>query len=94
MTTTDPRYHTPEWTRLAQWVKDRDRGVCQVRDQGCTHAGTAVDHIVPVAEGGDFWDPTNLRASCRSCNSRRGARLANTRNARYRHSVAAYESRW
>jgi 5-methylcytosine-specific restriction endonuclease McrA len=90
MTARDPRYQTVTWQRLRQWVLDRDGWVCQVRDKGCTHGATTVDHIAATVEGGDFWSPANLRASCRHCNSVRGARLAR----RYRVSTARYVTRF
>jgi 5-methylcytosine-specific restriction enzyme A len=90
----DPRYQSPEWKRLRILILDRDRWACQVRGRGCTHGASSVDHIVASAEGGDFWDPANLRASCRPCNSTRGSKLATSRAARYRTSVARYVSRF
>jgi 5-methylcytosine-specific restriction endonuclease McrA len=75
-------------------VLERDRWVCQIRDKGCTQGATCVDHITPAIEGGAFYDPANCRASCWSCNSVRGARLAASRQTRYKTSVAVYESRW
>jgi 5-methylcytosine-specific restriction endonuclease McrA len=94
MTSTDPRYQTTAWRALRALVLDRDLWTCQVRDKGCTHGATEVDHITPAIEGGDFYNPTNLRASCKRCNSTRGARLAAARQARYNTAVAVYESRW
>ena len=38
-----------------------------------------VDHIVPIAEGGEPFDEANLRAACGPCNSRLGGRLGNLR---------------
>ena len=73
---------------------DRDRGLCQVRERGCGQVATAVDHIISPIEGGSFWDPANLRASCRHCNSLRGARWLRARQARYRNSEARYDSRF
>ncbi len=35
--------------------------------------GGSVDHVVPVAHGGDRWDPGNLRAAHWLCNVRAGA---------------------
>ena len=32
---------------------------------------TTLDHIVPPEEGGAWFDPLNLRAACRGCNSKR-----------------------
>ena len=97
MPANDPRYTTPEWKALRRFILDRDGGRCQVQGPKCTTFATAVDHIVAIAEGGDFWQPSNLRATCRRCNSVRGAELANRRAARYRNTEARYstrQSRW
>ena len=94
MTAKDPRYQTPAWGRLRLMVLDRDGWACQIRDKGCTHGATAVDHITPPLDGGSFWEPANLRASCKRCNSARGSRFGNARNARYRTTTAAYMSRF
>jgi 5-methylcytosine-specific restriction enzyme A len=92
VTTRDPRYWTPEWKALRRWVLRRDREMCQIRGPKCTHHATEADHIVSVADGGDFFDPANLRAACRPCNAGRGAERTNTKR-RYRTSVPDYETR-
>jgi 5-methylcytosine-specific restriction endonuclease McrA len=79
MTTSDPRLRSPAYRRLRLWVLDRDRHQCQIRDAGCTHIGTEVDHIIARADGGEIYAPTNLRAACRHCNSARGAARTNSR---------------
>jgi 5-methylcytosine-specific restriction endonuclease McrA len=56
-------------------VIERDGGVCQLSLPGCTFVATTADHVIPRSLGGDS-DPDNLRAACRPCNSRRGARAA------------------
>ena len=38
----------------------------------CGAAKEAVDHVIPLAEGGSHW-PANLRPVCKSCNSKKGA---------------------
>jgi 5-methylcytosine-specific restriction endonuclease McrA len=92
--TPDPRYTSTQWRRLSRWVRDRDHHTCQIRGAGCTVGATATDHIVSPLEGGSFWDPANLRACCQHCNSARAQRLAESRGARYRTTVATYESRF
>jgi 5-methylcytosine-specific restriction protein A len=42
---------------------------------GCGRVATTVDHVVPLARGGDS-GTGNLMPSCKSCNSSRGARPA------------------
>jgi 5-methylcytosine-specific restriction endonuclease McrA len=92
MTRWDPRLTTPGYRRLRLAVLDRDRWVCQIGGPGCTQAATQVDHVVARADGGDCWDPRNLRAACRTCNGRGGALRTNA--ARYRTGVADYVSRF
>ena len=89
----DNRYWTANWKRLRLFVLDRDRWVCQVREHGCKHDATAVDHIDATIEGGAFWDPANLRATCKHCNSIRGGKLVRARQARYRNTMAQYDTR-
>lgn len=57
---------------------ERDGGRCMVGAPGCMGVASQVDHVVPVADGGAFYDDANLRASCSRCNSRR----ANKQKAR------------
>ncbi|MFJ3044030.1 HNH endonuclease [Streptomyces tendae] len=35
-----------------------------------------VDHLLPLSRGGSLLDPANARAAHRSCNSRKGNRVA------------------
>jgi 5-methylcytosine-specific restriction endonuclease McrA len=88
----DPRLASVEWRRLRLAIIDRDLGVCQIRGPRCTRAATCVDHIVGRADGGDMWDPNNLRAACAACNGAGGAVRTNRR--RYRDGVARYLTRF
>lgn len=65
-----PEYSGP-WNRIRLKILERDGYQCQVRGPTCTGVATQVDHIVPVSEGGAWWDEANLRASCAKCNRRR-----------------------
>ena len=94
MASDDPRLNSAEWRTLRRWVIDRDLGLCQIKGETCTRYATCVDHIVARADGGDLWNPHNLRAACRSCNGVGGAEIANRRQARYRSGVAEYVTRW
>ena len=64
------RTATRQWRRLRQVVLQRDGGRCQIGDPGCLIAGSEIDHIVPVREGGSD-DPLNLRVVCRPCHRHR-----------------------
>ena len=56
------------WRNLRRLILARDRGVCQLRLDGCTHRATQVDHVVSLLRHGSSRDPLNLQAACRSCN--------------------------
>ena len=60
------------WRRIRQQVLERDQHQCQIRQQGCTRIATTVDHIQPLALGGEWYEPTNLRAACSYCNIKLG----------------------
>jgi hypothetical protein len=65
-------YNSATWARVRPAVLERDGYRCRVRARGCTGAATQVDHVVSVVEGGSWFDPDNLRASCSHCNQSRG----------------------
>ena len=65
-----PQYTGP-WQALRRKILARDGGLCQIQAPGCTLRATQVDHIVPVAKGGPWWEPSNLRSACARCNNGR-----------------------
>lgn len=76
------------WRKLRLYVLDRDGFTCQMPVSGgtadnggqvCGAFATHVDHIVPLAKGGAKYDDRNCRASCASCNLRRGTGRARSR---------------
>jgi 5-methylcytosine-specific restriction protein A len=93
MTAPDPRLKTLAYKRLRQWVIVRDGGVCQIRGPRCTVAATDVDHVVPRTDGGEPYDPDNMRAACRQCNNGRNALRTRGRRPDYRVGVAQYQTR-
>lgn len=62
-------------TRPARWKRLSAR--LRSRQPFCSSCGTrddlTVDHVQPLALGGDPFDETNLDVLCRSCNGRKGA---------------------
>lgn len=56
------------WPRVRRTILARDNHTCQICLPGCTVTATTVDHIQPVALGGAWYDPDNLRAACTHCN--------------------------
>lgn len=65
------RQYSGPWQTIRKKVLARDGGLCQIAARGCTIRATQVDHIVPVAKGGSWWDMSNLRAACARCNNGR-----------------------
>jgi 5-methylcytosine-specific restriction enzyme A len=84
--------HTRAWLSVRLYVLARDGYLCQIRGPRCTKFANAADHIIPLADGGPEFDPKNLRAACKRCNSGRAADRMNQQR-RYRLSVAQYETR-
>ena len=57
-------YNSRRWQVIRQIVKKRDGYKCR----NCGFGGRLeVDHIVPIAQGGDPFDLSNLRSLCRGC---------------------------
>lgn len=67
-------YNDRRWKAVRPVVLARDGGVCQIKLHCCRTQATTVDHIVPLDKGGAPFDPVNLRAACRPCNSAMAAR--------------------
>jgi 5-methylcytosine-specific restriction endonuclease McrA len=69
-------YDDPWWRRLRPAILGRDSHTCMSAGPRWTTVATQVDHIVSWRElPEDQWfAPELLRAACRSCNSRAGAR--------------------
>lgn len=64
------------WRRLRAMVLKRDGFMCQCEEcKGRTLIAHEVDHIVPLAEGGND-DPANLRAINRGCHAKKTQREA------------------
>jgi len=45
-----------------------------VNFEECHNPATVVDHIKPVNQGGDFWDPENHQPMCKPCHDRKTAK--------------------
>jgi 5-methylcytosine-specific restriction endonuclease McrA len=54
--------------------QDIDYSITGREAQRSTWAFT-LDHLLPLAKGGDLLDPANARSAHRRCNSARGARM-------------------
>jgi hypothetical protein len=65
----DPRL-SRDYKRVRLQVLARDGHVCYY----CGQDATTVDHVIPIAKGGDPINMDNMVAACRRCNSSKGSR--------------------
>jgi 5-methylcytosine-specific restriction endonuclease McrA len=65
----DPRL-SRDYKKARLSVLARDEWTCRY----CQDTATTVDHVIPIAKGGDPISPDNLVAACRRCNSSKGSR--------------------
>lgn len=63
-----------DWQRVRAVIYVRDGGVCMKCGKKVTRKNFHVDHIVPLAIGGDEWELANLELTCPSCNMQKGAK--------------------
>jgi hypothetical protein len=65
----DPRL-SRDYKRVRLQVLVRDGYACYY----CGQDATTVDHVIPIAKGGDPINMDNMVAACRRCNSSKGSR--------------------
>jgi len=63
--TRDKNYGTSRWKKLRA-EKLRQSPLCS----DCKKPANTVHHIIPVKEGGEFWDINNLDTLCRACHEK------------------------
>jgi len=76
------RHGGRQWRTLRLRILMRDGYRCQINAKGCTQTADQVDHIVALVDGGEKYNPTNLRAACTHCNASLGATLGNMKRRR------------
>ena len=70
------RGYDSEWNQVRLFVLRRDKYICTYCQKVLSGADATVDHIIPLAKGGDRLALGNLVACCRSCNSSKKDRIA------------------
>ena len=63
-----------DWERVRKVVYARDGGICMKCGRKVNAKSFHVDHLVPLAHGGDEWHLDNLELACRECNLQKGSR--------------------
>ena len=67
-------YHTSFWQKLRKQVLNRDNWLCrECARNGRISAASQVDHIIPLAKGGDN-SLGNLQSLCKKCHALKTAR--------------------
>ncbi len=68
-------YDGAAWRRLRKaFIGAHPLCEMDCRAAGRLTAATEVDHITPIAEGGEPLDEANLQSACRPCHSRKTSR--------------------
>ncbi len=67
------------WNIMRKYIVKRDGLVCRACGAEVTlkrfQPNTLhIDHIVPIAKGGDMWDETNMQVLCGACNLSKGSK--------------------
>jgi 5-methylcytosine-specific restriction endonuclease McrA len=70
----DKFYDSVQWNRIRREILVRDQYLCRIRGPYCQGTADRVDHVIPRAKGGGE-SPSNLRAACGPCNSRKKDRI-------------------
>ena len=70
--TYNPVYLSKQYRAARAAALVRDEFTCKICGAELRGFDCTVDHIVPLAQGGDPFSMSNLQAACRSCNSAKG----------------------
>lgn len=76
--------HGEYYKRLTKWFFNYDfYYVTSIDELKCNYCKreleweeVTIDHIIPIVKNGLEFDPTNLQILCRSCNSKKGAKIS------------------
>jgi 5-methylcytosine-specific restriction endonuclease McrA len=64
-------YNSKRWRILRRHILTHQPLCAGYNDAECDGIATDVDHITPIHQGGDAWNPTNLQPLCQSCHGRK-----------------------
>ena len=65
-------YMQTDWQRVRTVIYARDGGICMKCGRHVRKNDFHVDHLKPIAAGGDEWALDNLELSCPQCNLQKG----------------------
>jgi 5-methylcytosine-specific restriction protein A len=73
------KYNSTEWIKLRNHAR-REMPLCfECLKKDILEPTKIVDHIKPIAEGGDAWDINNLQGLCEACHNKKTAIERNKR---------------
>lgn len=67
-------YNTPQWRYARKHQLSKQPLCAECLKAGKPIKATTVDHIVPIKQGGEKYEPSNLQSLCWSCHSRKSAK--------------------
>jgi len=69
--TSHQRGYDMNWRKLRDYFITEFPLCAHCKKEGVVSAATEVDHIIPIAEGGERLDQYNLQSLCKPCHSRK-----------------------
>ena len=73
------KYNSMEWIKLRNHARKEMPLCANCAKKGIIEPTKIIDHIKPIAEGGDPWDINNLQGLCESCHNKKTAKERNKR---------------
>lgn len=70
----DKQYYSRQWQRVSKLYRQQHPLCEECERQGRITPAELVDHIVPVADGGDMWSWDNLQSLCAACHNKKHSR--------------------
>lgn len=67
-------YNSQRWRKLSRAMR-RKHPLCQdCLELDIITASQMVDHVIEIRDGGDKWNPSNLRCLCNKCHAIKSGR--------------------
>lgn len=73
----DKFYHTPAWRAVRKRFILANPLCIECKRKGKITSGSVVDHIIPIKQGGDKLNYSNLQTLCAKCHASKSGKEAN-----------------
>lgn len=70
----DDFYNTPDWRRFRKVFIATHPLCVSCEAKGIVRPSSVADHITPINQGGERFDPNNIQALCAKCHNTKSAR--------------------